>query len=451
MDVVLHLAVRISDDAGECERVNGLGTETLVGEAKASAVKRFVSLSNCAVYGWTIHRGADEEGVVVRPATPVSRSRVRAERAVLSGGGTVLRSPLCSSMGTAETRVSSRRSFVRRRSSRSSSPEGRARLSVIAVDELANVLEALSNAPPRTDLGGAFHVNDGHPVTFLEILRALESVFGMKRPRWSLPYGVARWVMRAAGGSTGGLSASAAHRLFLVSHDHWYAADKLRARLGLPREASLPDRLATYREWYEGLFSRRAGAESTGSEGGVSAPAPTLSPIGAACSGPWRREPRRVASAPRRALVKYTLRMRLAFWAPLLLVAMGACSSKSTSRVSADAGDQGAGDDGSTASCTSVGGTCELFSAGCPPLQQNPALCGNVILVCCLPPGGETIAVPDAGGGDDAAEVADAGEVPDAGKVPIPDAGKIPDAGEKDSGGGPPPVDASVPVDASSD
>ena len=143
--------------------------------------------------------------------------------------------------------------------------------------------------------------------------------------------------------------------------------------------------------------------------------------------------------------------MRFVSWPALLFVALGACSSSSGSLVPADASTDVSLPNGDPAACTSVGGTCQPFSMGCPPLQQNPTLCGNVILVCCLPPGGETIAVPDAGEPEDATAPSDAPiEVPDTGKVPVPDAGKVPDAGVKDSGGTP-PVDASMPMDASLD
>jgi len=142
--------------------------------------------------------------------------------------------------------------------------------------------------------------------------------------------------------------------------------------------------------------------------------------------------------------------MRFVLPASLLLIAFGACSSHSSSATNYTASDGGGADDGSTAACTSVGGTCEAYSAGCPIVQQNPELCGDVLLVCCLPPGGETVAGPDAG-----AEPTDAGvtmPLPDAGEtMPPPDAGETkppPDAGETkppaDAGSGPPEDDAAV-------
>jgi hypothetical protein len=125
--------------------------------------------------------------------------------------------------------------------------------------------------------------------------------------------------------------------------------------------------------------------------------------------------------------VKYTVEMRLRLPA-FLFVALGACSSHPAASSALDSGDQGA-DDGSTAGCTGVGGTCEpLASSGCPVVQQNTELCGNVILVCCLPAGGEVVT-----GGEDAS-ITDA-TVPDAGMVHVgPDSGGAPDAGMMHSG-----------------
>jgi nucleoside-diphosphate-sugar epimerase len=249
VDALVHLAVRISDDPDECETVNAVGTESLVERARAAGVKRILYLSNCAVYGWAVHRGANETHAVLAPATPISRSRVRAERAVLASGGTVLRPLFVYGDGDtrfvpALLRAARRLPFL--------VDGGRARLSVISVDELARAIVSIIALSDWARLADAFHINDGSPVSFLEILQALSRTFGIRLPRWSLPYPIVRHLVRFVPTRTGATSwsPSAAHRLFLVSRDHWYDADRLRARIGLAREASLVDRLDAYAEWY---------------------------------------------------------------------------------------------------------------------------------------------------------------------------------------------------------
>jgi nucleoside-diphosphate-sugar epimerase len=256
VDALVHLAVRISDDPAECETVNAIGTERLVEQARTAGVKRVVYLSNCAIYGWAVHRGVDEEHAVVAPVTPISRSRVRAERAVLAGGGTVLR-PLFA-YGDGDTRfvpallrAARRLPFL--------VDGGRARLSVISVDELARAIVRIVVAPWVARLQGAFHINDAAPVSFLEILQALSRTFDIRLPRRSLPYALVRHLVRFAPAITGvtSRSASGAHRLFLVSRDHWYDAGRLRSRIGLAREAPLVDRLDEYADWYRPFVQRR--------------------------------------------------------------------------------------------------------------------------------------------------------------------------------------------------
>jgi hypothetical protein len=112
-----------------------------------------------------------------------------------------------------------------------------------------------------------------------------------------------------------------------------------------------------------------------------------------------------------------------------------ACSSSSNTASPGDAGAIPA-DDGSTEGCTSIGGTCESFMAGCPLLQQNPSLCGNVLLVCCLQPGGPTIVNPSDASGDGSS----GDDQGDATSTPPPDAG-----GGDDTGTPPPPDDAQPP------
>jgi hypothetical protein len=54
--------------------------------------------------------------------------------------------------------------------------------------------------------------------------------------------------------------------------------------------------------------------------------------------------------------------------------------------------------DASMDPCTSQGGVCQPYTQSCPVLQQNTALCGDSVLICCLPEGGAIIeGAPDSG------------------------------------------------------
>jgi hypothetical protein len=93
--------------------------------------------------------------------------------------------------------------------------------------------------------------------------------------------------------------------------------------------------------------------------------------------------------------------MRLAFlplFLPLVVATtVGACSSKNADTAT-DGGEEASEFDGSTAACTSIGGTCApTMAPGCPLSQQNPTLCGDVLLVCCLGDGGYTTEGDDGG------------------------------------------------------
>jgi len=98
----------------------------------------------------------------------------------------------------------------------------------------------------------------------------------------------------------------------------------------------------------------------------------------------------------------------LALTGPLLLVA---CSSGSTGASVADAYAPAPAEDGGTGACTSLGGTCVPYTTTCPLPQQNATLCGDTVLLCCLPPPGVVPeALPDSG----AAPGAEAGTPPGA-------------------------------------
>jgi len=247
---VLHLASAVSDDPERCDAVNARGTEALVAAARSADVHRIVYLSTAAVYGYASHRDATEDEVVVAPATPVSRSRARAERAVLEAGGIVLR-PLFV-YGAGDTRfvpvvvkALRRLPFLVDR--------GDALLSVIAVGDLAAALAALVLLPDARWHSGAYHATDGVPLAFRELVSVLAGALDVPMPRRSLPYGLARAIVRVRGSRLVGArrwSASAAHRLFLIARDHAYDGARLWTLVGGAPGEPLAAQFAACAPWY---------------------------------------------------------------------------------------------------------------------------------------------------------------------------------------------------------
>jgi nucleoside-diphosphate-sugar epimerase len=250
IDTVVHLATHISDDAEKCNAVNVVGTEALVSAANSAGVKRLIYLSSAAVYGYAVHRGAREDQATVAPATPISRSRALAEEAVIESGGIVLRPLFVYGNGDTKfiplvIRALGRVPFLVDR--------GNARLSVVPVDDLATTIAALVHAEWDAPSAGPYHITDGNPVTFLDLATALANTLGLAVPRLSIPYPLARLVMRLAGIRALGSqrwSDSAAHRLFLVTHDHFYNDSRLSALIGSHSSSRFESRIGDYADWY---------------------------------------------------------------------------------------------------------------------------------------------------------------------------------------------------------
>jgi hypothetical protein len=124
------------------------------------------------------------------------------------------------------------------------------------------------------------------------------------------------------------------------------------------------------------------------------------------------------------------------------LFALSACGSSSASSSPQDSGLLAA-EDGSTAGCTGVGGTCIPYTGSCPVAQQDTALCENSILICCLPPGGEKLPTPE-GGDEGGPPPGDGGSVVDS-AMPTDSATMMDTSMPMDSSK---PTDSSTPVDS---
>ena len=76
---------------------------------------------------------------------------------------------------------------------------------------------------------------------------------------------------------------------------------------------------------------------------------------------------------------------------------------------------------GSVEACMNAGGTCQTFDMECPILQQNTALCGDSVMICCLPPDDAAPYLPPLEAGPDTS-------------APMPEAGPV--EASSDAGGG---------------
>ncbi len=193
-DVVLHLAALLHQFENvealehQYDRVNVGGTENVLQAALAEGVRRVMLLSTIAVYG-------PSNGLLLaehappRPDTAYSRSKLAAERAVLSassGGrpiGTVLRSaavygPRLKGNYRRLALAIARRRFV---------PVGACqnRRTVVHERDLARAAVLAADHPAAA--GATFNVSDGQVHTLATIIGAIYRAVGRRAPRLHVP------------------------------------------------------------------------------------------------------------------------------------------------------------------------------------------------------------------------------------------------------------------------
>jgi nucleoside-diphosphate-sugar epimerase len=256
VSVVLHLASHIGADAGPCRAVNEAGTRLLVAEAARDGVRHFVYLSTCGVYGEGVHRDAKEADLVPAPVSTSSRTRLAAEREVLAGGGLVLRPHLVYGEGDRWV-VPAVAALLRRLPGLVD--HGRARASMIAVDDLARLLVAAARgrrvtysdrAAGRSRPAGVYHANHPVPVTVRDLVRAVAAALGLPAPRISLP--LDRYLdalrERAAMGARAALPSD--RHVALLAGDRWYESSRIWRATGCPPGPGFARRFAGYAAWY---------------------------------------------------------------------------------------------------------------------------------------------------------------------------------------------------------
>jgi nucleoside-diphosphate-sugar epimerase len=244
---VLHCASYIGGDEDRCRAVNVDGTRALLVEADRAGAGRTVLVSTTAVYGAGPHRDLTEEERVPAPSSPTSRSRAQAEQDVLAAGGTVIRPPLMYGEGDVWV-VPAVAELLRRVPAL---PEdGRARLSLVAVDDLARLLATLARAPERVPGGTAHHAAHPQAPALREFVELLGATLGLPVPAAGLPLDDYLARLREAPGKV------SAHQAGLLAEDRWYRST-LWSRIGCEPGPGLRARLTKAADWYRVHLARQ--------------------------------------------------------------------------------------------------------------------------------------------------------------------------------------------------
>ncbi|MEU4093296.1 NAD-dependent epimerase/dehydratase family protein [Streptomyces sp. NPDC026673] len=240
VDTLLHLACAVDeDDPRACDLVNDRGTAALVAEARRAGVRRIVHLSTAAVYGDGPHSGAAEDDLVPAPVSAVSRSRLAGERAVRAAGGVVLRPMFVYGPGDRWLVPHLARTLT---ALPVTVDGGRARLSLVAVEDLAAAVAALAAADWEPVPGGeVHHVGHPEPVSVRDLAAALTEHLGVPAAQADITYAEARELL-------GGRPRALRH-LALFGRDHHYDSTGIWRRTG-HTPGDFATRFAAAAPWY---------------------------------------------------------------------------------------------------------------------------------------------------------------------------------------------------------
>lgn len=244
-DVLLHLGGVLGPTPEDCHTVNVLGTAALMGEARGAGLARTVHLSTAAVYGRGPHRGIGVDGVAPAPVSAASASRLEAERYALDAGAVVLRPGLVLGEGDRWV-VPALAELVRRVPALWDG--GRARLSTVAVDDLARLVVGLAlDGDGGGVRAGVYHASHPEPVTSGDLLRTLADLGVLPRVSESWPWERCLEQLRRTEGRV------SERQLSLVALDHWYASEEIWRLTDCPPGPGSLHRLAGAAEWYRSL------------------------------------------------------------------------------------------------------------------------------------------------------------------------------------------------------
>jgi len=243
VDTVVHLASEAGNDEQICTLVNVGGTRRLIDAARKAGVRRMIYLSTAAVYGDGGHTGINEDEISPAPVSPASRTRLSAERAVLAAGGVALRPMFVYGPGDVWF-IPTLARILRRLPV--SIDGGQARLSLVAVDDLAAAIAALALGDWAPGGHGVLHAAHPEPVTVAELVATLSVRLGVPTPACDVPFAQARELLDG--------DPRLVRQLELIATDHFYAGLRLWELTGV-RPAGFAQRFAGYADWYRAALN----------------------------------------------------------------------------------------------------------------------------------------------------------------------------------------------------
>ncbi len=251
IDTIFHLAGKahalsdVHQDETDYFDANQLGTRLLLEAAQQAGVRRIVFFSSVKAMG----EGGDQcldEAAVCEPETPYGKSKLEAERLVLSGGylpePVVLR--LAMVYGPTAKGNLPRMMQAISQNRFPPLPEVNNRRSMVHVDDV--VALAMVAATRAAAVGQVYIVTDGQPYTTREMYEEICAVLRKPLPKWTLPMPLMR-LLAKLGDGIGQLRG----RRFVFDSDvmdkligsAWYSSEKARHELGFSTQYRLPDAL----------------------------------------------------------------------------------------------------------------------------------------------------------------------------------------------------------------
>lgn len=235
---VLHLAGKnIDNDGTGFDAVNVQGTKRLVEAADRAGVGKVIYLSTVGVYGHRRFVEADET-TPLRPDTAFSRSKAQAEAIVLARHqkdgfqAAVVRHRFVYGRGDAHvlTRIiqaAQKYPFL--------IGGGQARISLIHVESLADILIRLMEADLSAEAHPVYHATDGVPIRYRDMVATICRAYGLPMPTKRVPYGLLYGPVRLKEKLLGidpevTRSSISSMRLKLVGLDNCFSNEKIRRR-----------------------------------------------------------------------------------------------------------------------------------------------------------------------------------------------------------------------------